>query len=184
MPDYITTFTGIHFYPTAPNVEDISIEDIAHSLAFQCRGNGHLKYFLSIGQHCIRCCEEAQARGYSDRVALICLLHDASEAYMSDVPRPTKKEIPRYIEWEERLLELIYEKYLGNQPNKEEQEIMKKIDDDVLYYDLLILLNEPSNCPAPEMKVPFDYETFVPFQDVKNRYLALFHDLMKKVGRE
>lgn len=183
MPDYITTFSGIHFYPTNPRPEDISIIDIAHSLSFQCRGNGHLKYFLSVGQHCIRCAREALARGYDARIALICLLHDASEAYMSDVPRPTKKEIPRYVEWEDQLLELIYKKFLQGQPKPEELQIMKCIDDDVLYYDLLELLNEPTDRPAPEMKIPFDYRSFVPFAEVERSYLSLFGQLKEEIQK-
>ena len=177
MPDYITTYTGIHFYPTDPRPEDICLRDIAHSLSLQCRGNGHVRFFLSVGQHCIRCAQEALARGYSNRIALICLLHDASEAYMSDVPRPTKKEIPKYTEWEDRLLELVYEKYLGTLPTEEELRIMKEIDDDVLYYDLLELLNEPSDRPAPTMRVPFNYREFVHFQDVEDTYMELFRQL-------
>lgn len=178
MPDYITTYTGIHFYPTAPKAEDIDILDIAHSLSLQCRGNGHVRTFLSVGQHCIRCAEEALARGYSNRVALICLLHDGSEAYMSDVPRPTKREIPMYSVWEERLLEVIYRKFLGDVPTEEELAVMKEIDDDVLYYDLLELLGEQSSRQAPEIKVAFDYKTFVPFAEVEKRYLELFEELL------
>lgn len=177
MPDYITTYTGIHFYPTSPRSEDISITDIAHSLSLQCRGNGHVKYFLSVGQHCIRCAQEALARGYSDRIALICLLHDASEAYMSDVPRPTKREIPRYTEWEDHLLDMIYRRYIGDVPSAEEQRVMRTIDDEVLYYDLRELLGETTEGPAPQMRVPFDYETFVPFHQVEEQYLSLFRQL-------
>jgi 5'-deoxynucleotidase YfbR-like HD superfamily hydrolase len=42
--------------------------------------------------------KEAAARGYSERVQLACLLHDASEAYLSDVTRPVKQELPKYLE--------------------------------------------------------------------------------------
>lgn len=177
MPDFITTYTGIHFYPTDPNPADICIRDIAHSLSLQCRGNGHVKNFLSVGQHCIRCAEEALARGYSKRIALLCLLHDASEAYMSDVPRPTKKEIPRYTEWEDRLLVLVYEKYMDQLPTLEELKIMKIIDDEVLYYDMRELLGETLEGAAPEMKVPFDYAVFVPFEEVEEKYLEMFRIL-------
>lgn len=174
MPDFITTYTGIHFYPTQPDINDIEINDIAHALSMQCRGNGHVKYFLSVGQHCIRCAREALARGYGERIALICLLHDASEAYMSDVPRPTKKEMPQYVAWEEALLELVYQKYLETLPTKQELDIMKQIDDDVLYYDLKCLLGETGSDPAPVMQVPFQYEKFEAFEDVEKQYLELF----------
>lgn len=65
-------------------------------LSLICRGNGHVQTFWSVGQHCICCAKEAAARGLSDRMVLACLLHDASECYMSDVPTPFKKELPEY----------------------------------------------------------------------------------------
>lgn len=86
MSEYITTYTGQHFEPTNPDPELIRIEDIAHALSMICRGNGHVKTFWSVGQHCICCAREAAARGLSNRMVLACLLHDASECYMSDVP--------------------------------------------------------------------------------------------------
>ena len=90
MADYITTYTGIHFFPTEPDPEGICIEDIAHALSLLCRGNGHVSTFWSVGQHCIICAREAAAREWPDRLVLACLLHDASECYLSDVPRPFK----------------------------------------------------------------------------------------------
>ena len=88
MPDYdfITTYTGVHFFPTRPDPDGVRIVDVAHALSLLCRGNGHVKTFFSVGQHCLHCAREALARNHSRRVALACLLHDASEAYLSDVP--------------------------------------------------------------------------------------------------
>ena len=37
MSDYITTFTGKHFYPMSPDPMAICIEDIAHALSVICR---------------------------------------------------------------------------------------------------------------------------------------------------
>lgn len=36
---YITTFTGKHFNPIKPSLEDIDVRDIAHSLSLICRAN-------------------------------------------------------------------------------------------------------------------------------------------------
>ena len=52
-------------------------------------------------------------RNLPDRLVLACLLHDASECYMSDIPRPFKRELPEYQEREDALLDMIYTKYLG-----------------------------------------------------------------------
>lgn len=174
MPEYITTFGGTHFYPTAPRGEDVHIRDIAHALSLICRGNGHVKTFFSVGQHCLLCAREAAARGYGSRIVLACLLHDAGECYLSDVPRPFKREMPIYHRLEEQLLNVIYEKYLASPLTPEEQAVIKAIDDDFLYYDLKFLLNEPPEGPEPKLLVQPDYR-FVPFGQVEQEYLELFY---------
>lgn len=176
MADYITTHSGVHFFPTNPKMEDFHIEDVAHALPLICRGNGHVKQFYSVGQHCIQCAKEAQARGYSGRMVLACLLHDASEAYMSDVPRPFKKYLKEYAVFEEKLLSLIYEKYLGSDLSAEEQALLKQVDDDVLAYDLYYLLGEGKEEELPKLEAPLVYE--VPaFETVEREYLELFRQL-------
>ena len=173
MPDYITTYGGTHFFPTEPDMKDFHIRDVAHALSLLCRGNGHVKQFFSVGQHCIRCGLEAEARGYSERVMLACLLHDASEAYMSDVPRPFKKYLKDYKVFEDRLLALIYEKYLGSDVTAEEAQLIQQIDNDILAWDLFYLLGEGSEKNLPEMKTDFSYG--VPsFESVEQAYLTLF----------
>lgn len=176
MTDYITTYGGIHFVPTKPTEEGIHIEDIAHALSLICRGNGHVKHFFSVGQHCINCTVEAMERGYSRRVSLACLLHDASEAYMSDVPRPFKKYLPEYKIFEEQLLAVIYGKYLGSPLDVEEERLVKMVDDDMLYFDLRELLNDSPDREEPVMKSRFSLE-YVPFLEVEKRYLELFEQL-------
>ena len=79
MENYISTYTNRKINPVQPVAEDIVIEDIAHSLSLMTRANGHLTHFYSVAQHTINCYKEAKARGYSERVQLGCLLHDASE---------------------------------------------------------------------------------------------------------
>ena len=110
----IMTYTKKMFDPLHPNAELIDIEDIAHALSMLCRANGHFKSFYSVAQHSINCMKEATARGYSDRIQLACLLHDASEAYLSDVTRPVKAELPRYKEIEAPLQETIWNKWLNS----------------------------------------------------------------------
>lgn len=181
MSDYIRTSSGVKFYPLNPDPQGILIEDIAHALSLLCRGNGHVKVFFSVGQHCIHCAKEAEQRGYSTRLILACLLHDASEAYLSDITRPVKQHLQDYCRYEEHLLEVIYKKFLGSPLSQEEQKLVKIIDDDMLYYDLRDLLNEPvgelvnGQEPriAPVMYSSFSYKER-PFKEVEEEYLSLF----------
>lgn len=180
MSDYITTYLRQHFFPTAPNPDALDIRDIAHALSLLCRGNGHVKTFFSVGQHCLFCAREALARGYGREVALACLLHDASEAYLSDVPRPLKNNLPGYRQLEDQLLDCIYTKFLGRRLYPEEAALVKEIDDDFLYYDLLYLLEEPSLCSAPQIHISFSYEV-LPFETVEKDYLSMFLQLQLEV---
>ncbi len=173
MTNYITTYTGIRFEPTNPQLEHIRIEDIAHALSLICRGNGHVKTFWSVGEHCICCAREAAARGLSGRIILACLLHDASECYMSDIPRPFKSALPEYREHEDALLDMIYTRFLGSPLTDEEQRLLKEIDDALLWYDLTNLLDERPSGDPPEIHIGIDY-TFRPFSDVEAEYLELF----------
>ena len=179
----ITTFTGKHFDPLEPDADVIDIVDIAHALSLLCRGNGHVKTFFSVGQHCIHCALEAKARGYSKRVILACLLHDASECYMSDVPSPFKKSLLGYQKAEEKLLEIIYKKYLGTMITKEEEALVKEIDEDMLYFDLWELLGEKSDRDEPQMKSDFSYQVLA-FDVVEQKYLELFYMYAGKTNRE
>ena len=156
MSEYITTYTGKYFNPTQPNPDLISIQDIAHALSLICRGNGHVQTFWSVGQHCICCAKEAAARGLSDRMVLACLLHDASECYMSDVPTPFKKKLPEYQEQEEHLLRMIYEKFLGSTLTSGEQAQLKEIDHAMLLYDLENLLGEVQYGEIPDLQIDLD----------------------------
>ena len=174
--DYITTYTGVHFYPMNPIMDDIRIEDIAHALSYICRGNGHLKCFLSVGEHCVNCALEAEARDYSKRVVLACLLHDASECYMSDVPRPFKKHLKDYIEIEEYLLTCIYQRFLGSDLTEEEKRLVKVIDNDLLAYDMYYLLGEGREEDLPSLKRSFEYGS-LGFREVEDMYLALYRRL-------
>lgn len=173
MPDYITTYTGVHFTPTEPKAEDIRIEDIAHALSMICRGNGHVKTFYSVGEHCINCAAEAEARGYSKRVVLACLLHDAGESYLSDVPSPFKKHLKDYIQMEDRILSLIYQKFLHSDLTEEEASKVLEIDKDLLKHDLFYLLGEGEEEALPKLKKPYQYGE-LSFRDTERRYLEIF----------
>ena len=142
---YITTVSGIHFYPLDPNPDDIDINDIAHALSLICRANGHFKYFYSVAQHCIACANEAIARGYSLEVILGSLLHDASEAYLCDVTRPVKKHIPQYLRAEEKLQDVIWERFIGRKLTDAEQQQIFEIDDHILSQEFHLLMPENLN---------------------------------------
>ncbi len=81
------------------------------------------------------CAGEARARGWSDRLVLACLLHDASEAYISDIIRPVKIHLDNYREIEDRIMAVILEAFgLPTLPGG--KCFRKQIDDDMLRGEL------------------------------------------------
>ena len=139
---YITTFTGKHFDPANPVIEEIDIKDIAHALSLICRANGHTRFFYSVAQHSITCYREAKTRGYSRRIQLGCLLHDGSEAYLSDVTRPIKSKLTEYLKMENQLQEAIWNHFINEPLSDIEKKVIFEIDDQILSYEFLHLLPE------------------------------------------
>lgn len=174
MADYITTSHKIHFTPTEPVLSDILIEDIAHALSLMTRANGHFPEFYSVAQHSIQCCEEAVARGYSERVILATLLHDASEAYLADITRPVKKNLTGYLEIEKQLQDAIYVRFLGSVPDEKERELIRQVDDSLLSNEFYHYMGEQLFEKQYELKSkPVFREE--PMREMEAKFLELFH---------
>jgi hypothetical protein len=82
---YMMTYSGRRFTMFDPQPEDILIEDIAHALSLLCRFTGHVQYFYSVAQHSVLVSQHVPAE-----LAFEGLMHDAAEAYISDLSRPIK----------------------------------------------------------------------------------------------
>lgn len=182
MKDCLRTYTGGSFDTFEPEMDMIRIEDIAHALSMMTRANGHFPEFFSVGQHSIQCCREAIARNYVPEVAMACLLHDASEAYLADITRPVKKYMTMYIQIEEQLQNMIYEKFLGFVPQGEEAELISNIDDASFYYEFLHFMNEKIYATEPVMMSEPSFET-KRMDAVEHEFLELFHELLGQMKR-
>lgn len=131
---WIQTFTGRQVWPLNPKPEDICIEDIAHALALQCRYTGHVKQHYSVAQHSII------ASWNHPNAPMWALMHDAAEAYLADVARPVKPYLIGYNQFEERLLEVIAERFQLRWPMPED---IKEIDIVMLATERRDLMAEP-----------------------------------------
>ncbi|MDQ7092377.1 phosphohydrolase [Desulfosporosinus sp. PR] len=178
MSDYILTYSRIKFYPLEPAMGDIRIEDIAHSLSLMTRANGHSSHFYSVAQHSLQCCREAESRGYSVRVQLGCLLHDASESYISDLTRPVKRNLPEYFKIEETLQKLIYVRFGLGDLTADELKQIENVDDTLLHYEFAAMMDYQifEKAPAKSLK---DYDFAQrDFISVEEEFLAAFNKLM------
>ncbi|MBF0577153.1 phosphohydrolase [Dysgonomonas sp. GY617] len=177
MVNSIRMFSGILFSPISPNKNDIKIEDIAHALSLLTRANGHFPEFYSVAQHSIACCKEAIARNYGKKVAIACLLHDAGEAYMSDITRPLKKHLEFYIKTEAHLLELIYSIFIEEPLTDKEINEIKLIDDLMLYHEFLHFMKVEVVPFSEDLITNPDFK-FVQFDIVETEFKDIFQHLM------
>ena len=110
-PNSVGTATGRWVNPMALKADDVCIEDIAVSLSHQCRFGGHCMQFYSVGEHSLN----VAGMSTDHATKLLGLLHDATEAYLIDVPRPYKQLIKLQVgdtlmgfyEYEEILIQTI-----------------------------------------------------------------------------
>src|SRR5690625_3321647 len=98
----INTYTGVKLYPLDPRKNEIRTEDIVNAFSLISQANVHGSQFYSVDQQSLKCAEEAKRRDYSNTIQLRCLLHDASEAYLSDTTPPVKTELTKYIKIEKK----------------------------------------------------------------------------------
>ena len=105
---YFRTHTGKHVHPLSPSPSEISIFDVAHALSQICRFVGHTTAFYSVAQHCVLVSEHVPQED-----ALWGLLHDASEAFLCDLPSPIKRdpEMSIYRLAEDRLMRAVCARY-------------------------------------------------------------------------
>ena len=182
MGDTLTTYTGKEMNSFAPTPDMIDIRDIAHALSLEARANGHYEYFYSVAQHCIQCCREAIARHYVPRLALACLLHDGSEAYMSDVTAPLKKYMTMYLQIEKQLQDMIYEKFLGYVPEGEEMKLIRNIDSACKYYEAKHFYHREEGT-APYMLTTLSFKK-QHMADVEQEFLELYRQLIEAMAEE
>lgn len=166
----IVTYTGRIIRPLDPDPDKLNIVDIAHALSNNCRFTGHVRTFYSVAEHSVRVAKILPARH-----KLWGLMHDASEAYLSDIARPIKMTPTFgavYKEVEANLMEAIIQAFMLNP-------IMPK---QVKVADNVLLAAEQRDL-MPRWRRhegEFEYpETIVPWSPytAKARFLNLYEEL-------
>lgn len=104
--DWMQTYSGIQYWPLDPDPKEVNIEDIAHALSLSCRYNGHCLRFYSVAEHSVHLSQYV-----TEDAALWALLHDASEAYITDIIRPIKPHLTNYYTLEDLNMKAICERF-------------------------------------------------------------------------
>jgi uncharacterized protein len=91
---YLQTVSGRWVNPFDPDPRQLDAGDIARALANQCRFGGHCRVFYSVAQHSVIVSELVEEGGGDTEDAFAALMHDATEAYLGDMPHPLKHRSP------------------------------------------------------------------------------------------
>lgn len=129
---WLQTYTGTKYWPLDPRAEEVNIEDIAHALSNVCRYAGHTSRFYSVAEHSV-----LVSKLVAPELALQGLLHDATEAYILDVPRPLKPYLTNYAEIEELNWKVIAEKF---NVDVEMHPSVKHADNAILVKEMSVLM--------------------------------------------
>lgn len=174
---WIETYTGKRFHILDPQPEEIDIRDIAHAESLLCRYTGQVRAFYSVGDHSIRAAALAP-----EHLALAFLLHDASEAYISDISRGLKQALPQYRDIEHIVQNAIHDKFGIKPLTLTEFDLLKEIDNILLVSearDLLPNSNWQDWLPGTDIQ-PLD-KTITPFSPelVEALFLETFNEYYK-----
>ena len=172
---WIITYSGTRFSFLESSAEQVVLEDIAHSLSMQCRYNGHCPQFYSVAEHSILVAEWVERRTANRRLALEALMHDASEAYLCDVPAPLKPLLANYGEIEMQVERLIARRFNLAYPW---HAFAKEADKRIVVNEYQTLF-EPTHGPLDSDVEPLDECNLVLFDphEARNAFLETFYRL-------
>jgi uncharacterized protein len=180
--DFIQLNSGKYFYILDPRAEDITINDIAHSLSNLCRFTGHADRFYSVAEHSIHCAKVAKMVGLSTLQQLYALLHDSSESVMNDLARPVKQNIPQYKEIEDNIMKVMWEACKLPQPTEEDYRLIKMIDNTLLIHELKQIMKR-NVLPEIEYFEDVDISLVNGYNagEAKKDFIDMYNTLMKEL---
>lgn len=168
----LRTHSGTLIDVFAPRIEEFHIEDIAHSLSQLCRYGGHCEPFYSVAQHSIAC-----SYLVSPKNAMCALLHDATEAYLVDIPKPIKKQIHFYNELENELYQSIAKRFNLPTPIPEE---VHKADNDMLTFEWFYFMEKDPKLEHRDFyKKHFQNKSI---KNIKNQFIKRYEFLLTQQG--
>jgi uncharacterized protein len=154
---YLQTVSGRWVNPFDPDPEQLDAGDIARALANQCRFGGHSRAFYSVAQHSVIVSRLVEERGGDAEDAFAALMHDATEAYLGDMPHPIKHRSPlgQAFKAAEDHLERAIAARFGIKPDVRE---IRRADRALLATERRIFSAESWHWPELEGVEPLDLE--------------------------
>lgn len=158
--NWLGTNNGRRIVLAAPNPSQIDLDDIADGLSHVCRFNGQIKEWYSVAEHSIHVAELVP-----DKYKGVALFHDATEAYLCDVPTPLKRELEAlYKPIEERLARVIA------QAMGMDQQALVDLPEQVQTADTIMAVTERDHLQKTPQVWPEKYETALRYPRFRVKY--------------
>lgn len=104
--------SGLFLDLRRPRPDQFVFSDIAGALSRICRFGSQTDRHYSVAEHLILCYQQSKMKtAWGPMANRMVLLHDAAEAFVGDMVTPLKNMLPAYHEIEDRISNVIYDKY-------------------------------------------------------------------------
>lgn len=135
-PNVVVTYSGKLFNIATPVPEQVFAIDIAVGLARECRFGGGTKKFYSVAEHSVWMARRAEESwSHLPHLPFKCLLHDAHEAYLKDVPTPVKQHFTAAYNALAYPIQDVIHKRLGITVSEEEKRAIAQLDQDAVEWE-------------------------------------------------
>jgi 5'-deoxynucleotidase YfbR-like HD superfamily hydrolase len=177
MGNEIMTYKGHLVDPFNYKTEFVNIKDIARALSMTCRFGGHVDKFYSVAEHSVYV---SKFVGNDVNTQLWALLHDASEAYVGDVPKPIKHHFKEIDQAEDSIMKCIASRF--NLTDDKIPDIVHQVDKNIVFYEAIQLKKKYKD--SKEWKyfdtgiIPvFNYKIGMNPKKAETIFLARFNEL-------
>lgn len=175
----LLTFSGIYVNFKNPKPETMRLLDIASALSKECRYASQCREFYSVAQHCV-----LASHIVPNDFAIEALFHDATEAYLKDLPTWLKLLLPEYKVIEEKF-EVAIRTQFSLELNTEKRVERKKI---IKEYDYKLLATEKRDLMPEDGEewyflknispLPFKVKPWSP-KKAKEKFLERYEELKR-----
>lgn len=175
----LLTFSGIYVNFKDPKPETMRLLDIATGLSNESRYAGQSLKNYVVGQHCV-----LASHIVPNEFALEALFHDATEAYLKDLPTWLKLMLPGYKDIEENF-EVAIRTQFGLELDTKKRTERKKI---IKEYDYKLLATEKRDLMPQDGEdwyflknvspLPFKIEPWG-HVEAKDKFISRYNELVK-----
>ncbi|MGN6107391.1 MAG: YfbR-like 5'-deoxynucleotidase [Kofleriaceae bacterium] len=146
------TYSGEQIWPLDPRADEVHLDDICVGLARECRYGNHCRDFYSVAEHSVIVSLNVERIALNSwwspakarLAARQALLHDASEAYIGDIPSPLKSQraMRGYRRVESRWEDAVNQRF-GVRPTRQTTELVHEVDRRVVLDEVEALMLDP-----------------------------------------